>query len=131
MASSVEMGAIEVSPEMLTLLGPGTTGERAWPEDAVAMEFGGSAGDFLFHDEPTVAALDRKSDQHRMIFVVARSACERLLGGPLELEDGASYILSAEHRAIAAAIRDCALSEAAALPYRLAKSIELLCELLA
>jgi len=95
------------------------------------MEFGGSAGDFLFHDAPTAAALDRKADQFRMIFIVARPACERLLGGPLDLEDGASYLLSAEHRAIAAAIRDCALAAAAALPYRLAKSIELLCELLA
>ena len=131
MAASVEMGAIDVSPEMLTLLGPGTTGERVWPEDAVAIEFAGNAGDFLFHDSPTAVALNRKSSQHRMIFIVTRSACERLLGGPLKLEDGASYILSAEHRAIAAAIRDCALSEAAALPYRLAKSIELLCELLA
>jgi len=33
-------------------------------------------------------------------------------------------------RAIALAIRDCALQPAAALPYRLAKSIELLCEIL-
>jgi len=35
----------------------------------------------------------------------------------------------AEMRAIALAVRDCSLLEAAATPYRLAKSIELLCEL--
>lgn len=131
MASPAEMGGIEVSPEMLTLLGSGTIGARAWPEGAVALEFSGAAGDFQFHERPTEAVLNARSNQQRMIFIVARTACERLLGGPLELEDRTSYLLSAEHRAIVVAIRDCPLAAAAALPYRLAKSIELLCELLA
>ena len=95
------------------------------------MEFGRTLGDFLFHARPTKAALNRNSSRDRMIFIISRPACEQLLGGPLRLEDGASYLLAAEHRAIAAAIRDCALAEGAAVPYRLAKSIELVCELLA
>ena len=130
MASPVEMGGIEVSPEMLTLLGSGTIGDRAWPEKAVAFEFGDRAGDFIFHARPTAIILNRKADTERMIFLVARSACERLLGSKLALEDRAIYLLAAELRAIAGAIRDCAMGEAAALPYRLAKSIELLCEIL-
>ena len=130
MASPVEMGGIEVSPEMLTLLGCGVIGARAWPEKAIAFEFGDKASDFIFHARPTAIVLNRKADKPRMIFLVARSACERLLGSKLVLEDRASYLLPAELRAIASAIRDCAMGEAAALPYRLAKSIELLCEIL-
>ena len=65
-----------------------------------------------------------------MIFIVAREACERLLGAALEVSDAEAFFLPAEMRAIALAIRDCALQPAAALPYRLAKSIELLCEIL-
>ena len=131
MASPVEMGGIEVSPEMLTLLGSGTIGGHAWPDKAVAFEFTDKAGDFIFHARPTAIMLNRKADRARMIFLVARSACERLLGGKLALEDRAAYLLPAELRAIAGAIRDCAMSEAAAEPYRLAKSIELLCEIIA
>jgi AraC family transcriptional activator of pyochelin receptor len=131
MASSVEMGRIEVSPEMLTLLGSGSVGGRCWPEKSVAFEFTGKATDFIFHARPTAIVLNRKGNEQRMIFLVARSACERLLGGKLELEDRDCYLLPAELRAIATAIRDCAMSDAAAEPYRLAKSIELLCEILA
>ena len=131
MASPVEMGGIEVSPEMLTLLGEGGVGERRWPEKSVAFEFIGKAADFTFHARPTAVVLNRKGDQQRMIFLVSRLACERVLGGKLELADRESYLLPAELRAIAAAIRDCPMSEPAALPYRLAKSIELLCELMA
>jgi len=131
MASPVEMGAIEVSPEMLTLIGYGALGSRAWPDQAVAFEFADRATDFVFHARPTVGALNRKAGTARIIFIVARSACERLLSGRLELENGASYLLPSEMRAIAGAIRDCALPDAAAVPYRLAKSIELLCEILA
>ena len=131
MASPVEMGGIEVSPEMLTLLGPGTIGNHAWPAKAVAFEFADKAADFIFHARPNAIVLNSKANSRRMIFLVARSACERLLGGSLDLEDRESYLLPAELRAIAAAIRDCAMGVAAAEPYRLAKSIELLCEILA
>ena len=131
MASSVEMGGIEVSPEMLTLLGNGSVGERCWPAKSVAFEFIGRSTDFVFHARPTAIVLNRKGNEARIIFLVARSACERLLGRALEFEDRETYLLPAPLRAMAAAIRDCAMGEAAAQPYRLAKSIELLCEILA
>ena len=130
MASPVKMGGIQVSPEMLTLLGGGTIGGQAWPDRAVAFEFADKSADFIFHARPSAAVLNRRADTSRLIFLVDRLACERLLGDALELEDGASYLLPAEHRAIAAAIRDCSLPEGAALPYRLAKSIELICEIM-
>jgi AraC family transcriptional activator of pyochelin receptor len=115
---------------MLTLLGNGTIGTHPWPERAVAFEFADKAADFIFHARPTPASLNRRAGGARLIFIVDRLACERLLGRELELDDGGAYLLPAEHRAIAAALRDCALPEAAALPYRLAKSIELICEIM-
>ena len=125
------MEAIDVSPEMLTLVGNGAMGDHRWPTMPVALEFDfGSPATFRFHDHPAVAALDEGDDEIRMIFIVAREACERLLGGELELANSETFFLPPEMRSIALAIRDCALQPAAALPYRLAKSIELLCEIL-
>ena len=134
MASPAEMGVIEVSPEMLTLLGSGCVSGRGWPGEPVAFEFAEQGGndplEFTFHAHPTKSALDASNSASRMILLVARAACERLLGGPLELTDGSSYLLPAELRPIAFAIRDCAMPTAAAVPYRLAKSIELICEMM-
>lgn len=123
------MEAIEVSAEMLTLIGCGLIGDRAWPSEPVAIILDERlAMTFLARPEP--ALLECADKGRRVLLVISRSACERLLGGPLELEDGTSYLLSADLRAIALALRDCAMPAATALPYRLAKSIELVCELL-
>lgn len=125
------MEAINVSPEMLTLLGSGVIGDRQWPTAPVAFEFDFSGpATFRFHRKPQVRMLDARHGELRLVFLVARSACERLLGSSLELSDAQSFFLPAELRGIALAIRDCALPAAVATPYRLAKSIELLCELL-
>ena len=128
------MEAIDVSPEMLTLVGVGALGEHRWPSDPVAFEldFGtaGSAAQFSFHENPTPCLLDRPDAAVRLILIVDRKACDRLLGANLGLGDGSAYFLPCEQRAIALAIRDCTMPEAAATPYRLAKSIELLCEIL-
>ena len=134
LASSVEMGAIEVSPEMLTLLGYGSVPQRGWPDHPVAFEFVAQGGneplEFTFHAHPEPTCLDAQQGADRMILLVARSACERLLGVALELADGQNYLLPAELRPIAFAIRDCDMPPAAAVPYRLAKSIELICEMM-
>ena len=125
------MEAIDVSPEMLTLVGVGVLGDHRWPISPVAFEFDfGCPATFRFHDKPTINGLEESDDEVRLIFVVARDACERLLGAPLDLANGATYFLPSEMRAIALAILDCAMPEAAGTPYKLAKSIELLCELL-
>jgi len=125
------MEAIDVSPEMLTLVGMGGIGDHRWPTAPIAFEFDfGSPATFRIHRQPDAGALEETGDEVRMIFLVARDACERLLGGTLDLTDGAAFFLPAEMRGIALAIRDCALPPAVGTPYRLAKSIELLCELL-
>lgn len=123
------MEAIDVSPEMLTLVGTGVLGDHRWPTSPVAFEFDfGSPASVRFHAYPDPSALNR--DGVRMIFLVARDACDRLLGQSLDIVDGDSFLLPAELRTIAQRIRDCALPEAVAVPYRLAKSIELLCDML-
>jgi AraC family transcriptional activator of pyochelin receptor len=125
------MEAIDVSPEMLTLVGAGELGEHRWPSNPVAFElaFGEAAANFTFHSAPTVRQLGR-TREIRLILIVASDACERVFGRTLDLADHAVRYLPQELHAIALAIRDCALPEAASLPYRLAKSIELLCEIL-
>ena len=126
------MEAIDVSPEMLTLVGTGAVGDHRWPTSSVAFEFEfSSPTKFRFHRQPAPDALEKSDDEVRIVFVVGRDACERLLGSRLDLADGETFFLPAELRAIALAIRDCMLPAPAALPYRLAKSIELLCEVMA
>ena len=133
MASSVMMGAVEVSPEMLTLFGNGALTKHIWPDDPVAFHFEEQSGrdplQFTFHAMPARRDFN-PGPSNRLILIVARAACERLLEGPLEMADGARYLIPAELRSIAVAIRDCEMSAGAAVPYRLAKSIEMLCEIL-
>jgi len=125
------METIEVSPEMLTLVGVGALGDHRWPPRPVAFEIGfGNPATFRFHKKVSRRALMCRDDQVRLILIVASDACNRLFGREFDLVDGETYFLPAEMRAIALAVRDCSLLEAAATPYRLAKSIELLCEIL-
>ena len=80
--------------------------------------------------ESSPERLDKGEDEVRMIFIVAREACERLLGAALRFRT--PRLSSCPPRCVQSpwpfAIVHCSL--AAALPYRLAKSIELLCEIL-
>jgi AraC family transcriptional activator of pyochelin receptor len=125
------MEAIDVSPEMLALVGNGELGEHRWPSEPVAFELavGEGPASFTFHGKPTSVQFGSTSDV-RLILIVAREACERVFGQPLGLEDRSVRYLPAELNSIAAAIVDCDQPAAASTPYRLAKSIELLCEIL-
>ena len=129
MASRLEMGAIDVSPEMLTLLGAGDVGRHRWPPRSVAFEIDEKLN-LIFHAAPTRTKLNRNDISHRLLLIIDRAACERLLGAPLDLVDGSSFLIPAELKSIALAIRDCAMPAAVAQPYRLAKSIELICQIL-
>lgn len=128
-----QMTAIDVSPEMIALIGRGRLGGRAWPDRPVALEV--DFGDlrrpaaFTFHSHVT-ERLDDPEAPARLLLIVARPACERVLGRALDFADGSIRQLPSAIRTIALAIRDCRLPEAAAAPYRLAKCIELLCEIL-
>ena len=128
------MDRIEVSPEMLGFIGSGPVGDTESASlDAVAFTivFGDA-------DMPTTAHfaanMNRKAlaadCRARLVMLVSRAACQRILGRPLALRDGGVYHLPAALRAIALTIRDCDLPEGARTPYRLAKSIELLCDTL-
>lgn len=133
MQASPVMDMTFVSHEMISLVGTGSIGSHEWPKRAVAfaMTFGGlgAPATLRFHQRPTTRALNHDADECRLILIVDRDACRRLLGGPLQLE-GDTFHLTPALRSIALAIRDCDLAEAARTPYRLAKSLELLCDLL-
>lgn len=124
------MEAIDVSPEMLTLVGIGDLGGHRWPSNPVAFEviFGEGPSNCNFHENPTESL--KACDDLRLLLIVARDACERVLGQILDLSDQSVRYMPPELNAIAVAIRDCTLPSAASTPYRLAKSIELLCEIL-
>lgn len=128
-----QLAEIHVSPEMLTLVGEGTVGAVAAPPRSVAfvLTFGGAgiAATVQYFARPARKALNTDT-QTRLVLLVSRDACERIAGGSLALSDGILLHLPAALRAIAIAIRDCDLPDAARTPYRLAKSIELLCDLL-
>lgn len=130
MASLAEMGAIEVSPEMLTLCGAGDVGRHPWPPRTVCFVLD-EQFTVTFYRRPTTSVLNRDLLSNRIILLVDRNACERLLSAKISFTDVGTYLIPAELRAIAISIRDCAMMPAAASePYRLAKSIELLCEML-
>jgi AraC family transcriptional activator of pyochelin receptor len=120
---------IQVSHEMATMVGTGPLPQRPWPSDPVALGFRhgglGSPATVHWHTAPTAVAL---ADQ-QLILLVSADAVHRLFGMTPPAEIGAFHI-TRELREITLAIRDCALPEAAIVPYRLAKSIELLCDTL-
>lgn len=128
------MEAVPVSVEMLALVGNGDLGAHAWPADPVAFEidFGDhrTPARLRFHQQPALTLQANSDGELRLIQIVARAACERLLGQPLDWEEGSIRYLPVALQGIAVAVRDCRLPAPAALPYRLAKNIEFLCELL-
>jgi AraC family transcriptional regulator, transcriptional activator of the genes for pyochelin and ferripyochelin receptors len=114
---------IEVSPEMLAFCGHGDLPREGWPTDAMMLTFAkieGAAPEIrLLHD-----LAERDGDDADVVLVVQRAAARRLFGDKA-LGTGAWH-LTAQLRAAALAIRDCA--DGPAQPtLRLARSIELLC----
>ena len=67
------MEAIDVSPEMLTLVGTGGPGEYRWPSYPVAFEvtFGEGPSNFTFHQSPSVAQFGASKDA-RLLLIVER-----------------------------------------------------------
>jgi AraC family transcriptional regulator, transcriptional activator of the genes for pyochelin and ferripyochelin receptors len=128
------MERIDVSPEMLSFLGSGAIDEaESWPSDTVAftVAFGGpDTPAAIRYDDRTSRKMLNAGHGTRLIMVVARAACQRILGQQVALRDGGIYHLPAPLRAIALAVRDCDLPEGGRIPYRLAKCIELLCDTL-
>jgi AraC family transcriptional activator of pyochelin receptor len=127
------MNRIDVSPEMISLIGSGSVGSDIPCADTVAflIAFGVAETPPTFRfDEWPVPEILNADGSNRLILIVKKDACLRIMGCPLSLRDGGVYHLPAALRAIAFTIRDCDLPEGARTPYRLAKSIELLCDIL-
>lgn len=127
------MDRIIVSPEMIALVGPGPAAPAndTGLTTAFMLGFGavGQAASVRLIDRPSQDDLN-EDQASRLILLVAPDACARVADGDVALMPGVAYYLPAPLRAIALAIRDCSLHAAAATPYRLAKSIELFCDLL-
>lgn len=130
MDGAMPMQCVEVSHEMIALIGSGGVGDRDWPVDAIAIDFAfggpGSASSFRYHARPDRDVLDSDGGTARLILIICPDACRRVFGD-LPGSEGC-YHMPAAVRAIALALRDCALPVAMRDTYRLAKSIELLCE---
>ncbi len=131
------MNRIPVSPEMAAFVGDGELSCDGWPPSSCAflINFGqdGCCATVRFLAHPTRRSLGQRADGEEcndLIFLVARPACERIFGGKLRFRNGSVHHLDPQQRSIAMAIRDCDLPQAAAEPYRIAKCIELLCEIL-
>jgi AraC family transcriptional activator of pyochelin receptor len=117
---------IDVSPEMISFVGAGPVDRADWPLDAFAL---------LFHDLDGGASLLVAADASpaelagaALVLAVSAPACRRIFG--FAPDDG-GWHLSAAPRAIALALRDCPLPEPARGTLRLAKSLELLCAVMA
>ena len=120
---------IEVSPEMTAVIGRGLAAGVPLPSDPVILHFDtGGAG-----VQPAVRIgapiVQGVSDAADLIFLfVARQALHRLGGSNPGAEDASGYHLPTELRAIALAVRDTTIEGEARNVYRLAKSLELICE---
>lgn len=117
---------IEVSPEMTAVIGRSAIEGMPMPADPVIFQFdfGGPGG------QPAVriGALGTGDDADLLFLFVARAALLRLHGCGPSGQDRHGYHLPSTLREIALALRDCPMSGEARIVYRLAKSIELLCE---
>jgi AraC family transcriptional activator of pyochelin receptor len=132
---AAEMEAIEVSPEMTALFGRGPVGEPILPPDPVLLAYSlGAEGEpptLKLVSEPDLDALrDEASEAWRIVFLVTRPAVLRLGGQDLLHLDGTTAYIPAELRMIAAMLREPPTTSETRSTYRLAKSIELLCETL-
>lgn len=120
-----------VSPEMTSFVGRGCCDYLKLPPDALLLGFGGVAGDGA---EPAIRVLAFRDleggvEDSLLVFAVSRGACRRLFG-MLPEGDGRWYLPS-DLRALAQSIVAPASDAAAADTLRLARSIELLCQLFA
>lgn len=129
------MEFIEVSPEMTALLGRGDIGEPPLPADPVGLVYAfadaGGPPTLRIEAYPRLSAMGEGIvSAWRLIFLVDRAALARLGGASLLGLDGQTVYLPSELRAVAAALREPPTMEQTRTTYRLAKSIELVCETL-
>jgi AraC family transcriptional regulator, transcriptional activator of the genes for pyochelin and ferripyochelin receptors len=122
--------SFEVSPEMTVLIGEGAIGAPTLPPGASALWFGCDGADgaptlrcFETFDADALAPLG-----DGLILAVATAACSRIFGTTLHGFGGDAFHVPTPLRMIALQIRECRMPGESRTTYRLAKSIELLCE---
>jgi AraC family transcriptional activator of pyochelin receptor len=117
--------SVIVSPEMTTFVGAGACDRLLLPPDALLIGFGGSGG-------PVVSILtfrELESEDHLLVFAVSRGACRRLFG--TLPEPGGRWYLPSDLRALGQSIVAPECDAVAEDTLRLARSIEMLCQLFA
>ncbi|HTU09952.1 MAG TPA: AraC family transcriptional regulator [Allosphingosinicella sp.] len=122
---------IEVSPEMTAAIGRGLAAGVPLPPDPIILhyDFGGAGVQPAVRIGASTIPGSTEGDDADLLFLfVARSALHRLGGEDPGAEDAAGYHLPTELRSIALALRDCPMEGEARNVYRLAKSLELICE---
>jgi len=133
-ACAAPVCAIEVSPEMTALLGFGPCGDHPAPADPIALSFNFGGGDSTptlhLDTRPDIPVESIPGEVCKLVFLVSRQAVARIGGDRILGVEQAAFHLPSELRGIAIALRDAPVSPAAVSTYRLAKSIELLCEVI-
>jgi AraC family transcriptional activator of pyochelin receptor len=128
-ATKVE--CVHVSDEMTALLACGPAAAVSLPPEPVALIFTfacGAPATLEVDPSPIDKALEANIQASQLVLLVCREAMVRIGGRALMDSNQRSFHLPSELRAIALALRDAPGSPEARTPYRLAKSIELLCE---
>lgn len=117
---------IDIAAELTTLLGPSAAMVSRLPPNRIAfvMEVEGPAR-LRIGTEPALAA----SEQGSIVLIVSSQALRELFGWSTAELHGTGFYLSAEHAAIARSLFEQRHCAGATATYRVAKSIELLCEL--
>ena len=123
--------AIQVSPEMVALIGPGRPEGVDLPEASAAfiLTLGSTPSVRIASDAIHASDVEAADGIPIVTLIVMRSALERLFGWSPHADDGAVLHLNADIRSIAAALTDCPRNDGSRTPYLLAKSIETLCEI--
>ncbi len=121
-----EPECVTVSHEMTAVFGREPERQDPTPPDALKVRFqlrrGDAPGLLQLGDPP------RAGDAYAIVFQVSRQAVARLGGDRLIGAEGLSFHLSGPMRAMAAALRTPPALPQSRSTWRLAKSIELLCE---
>ena len=124
---------IDVSPEMVTLIGSGDLERETLPEKSAlfVISLGRTASVSIASETRGQDPVGEEEGVRTLALVVMRSALERLFGWSPAASDGMTYFLTHQLSAIAATMLADERRAEATTTYRLAKSIELLCDLVA
>lgn len=130
MATPIEW--ISVSPEMSTLIGAGDSAAVDFPDHsaAILVEFGASARLTIHAEASDVEWTELTSAAPRIGLVVQRAALQRLFAWSPDEDDRTSFFLSEPIADIAGRLLEPSCMASATSTLQLARSIELLCEII-